>query len=256
MRYRPLGSDPLDPRLGRFIPDDWQHVERYPLSALAEEERPTNSPVVIGVNWYTEFDKPEKDAKSGEFFIAKAGKITKVRGGHCVCLEPGGTPDTDAWYSFYDQGHEGACVGFGWSRCMSIYNGVEYSARWLWDSAKNRDEWPETKPGDENGTSVRAAAEVLNESGHVLWDEAYAADDWKKRAKYTPEAKQGIKAFRWAKTVDDVHAVLGNARADELGAVPLLNSWGPGYPHRVYLPDAVLAKLIDQEGEIAVPTDR
>src|SRR6266511_2692525 len=54
MRYRPLGSDPLDPRLGRFIPDDWQHVERYPLSALTDEDRPTNSPVVIGVNWYTE----------------------------------------------------------------------------------------------------------------------------------------------------------------------------------------------------------
>lgn len=256
MRYRPLGSDPLDPRLGRFIPDDWRHVERYPLSALAEEDRPTNSPVVIGVNWYSEFDKPEKDSKSGEYFIAKSGKITRVRGGHCVCLEPGGTPDTDAWYSFYNQGHEGACVGFGWSRCMSIFNGVEYTARWLWDSAKNRDEWPETNPGDENGTSVRAAAEVLKETGHVLWDEAYVDDDWQKRAKYVPEAKQGIKAFRWAKSVDDVHAVLGNARADDLGAVPLLNSWGPEYPHRVYLPDVVLAKLIDQEGEIAVPTDR
>ena len=98
MRYRPLGSDPADPRLGRFIPDDWQHVERYPFGALAEEHRPTRSPVVIGVNWYSAFDTPEQDETSGEFFIAKAGvkKLGHIRGGHCVCLEPGGTPDTDA----------------------------------------------------------------------------------------------------------------------------------------------------------------
>lgn len=258
MRYRPLGADPLDPRLGRFIPDDWQHVERYPLSALAESDRPTNAPVVIGVNWYTAFDAPEKDEKSGEYFIAKAGAstLTKIRGGHCVCLEPGGTPDTDAWYAFYNQGHEGACVGFGWSRCMTLFNGSEYEARWLWDEAKKTDEWPETNPGDDNGTSVRAAARVLKKFGHVLWEDAYANDTWQQRDLHKPDLKQGIKAFRWAKTPEDVHAVLGNARADELGAVPLLNSWGPDYPHRVYLPDEVLAKLIEQEGEIAVPTDR
>ena len=58
MRYRPIDHDPEDPRLGRFIPDDWGHVESYPLTALAPEERPTQSPVVIGVNWYSEFDDP------------------------------------------------------------------------------------------------------------------------------------------------------------------------------------------------------
>src|SRR5690242_6882289 len=55
MRYRPLGSDPADPRLGRFVPDDWRHVERYPLTALSEADRPTRAPVVIGVNWYSAF---------------------------------------------------------------------------------------------------------------------------------------------------------------------------------------------------------
>ena len=30
MRYRPIDKDPEDPRLGRFIPDDWAHVEKYP----------------------------------------------------------------------------------------------------------------------------------------------------------------------------------------------------------------------------------
>src|SRR5215211_7716161 len=133
MRYRPIDHDPEDPRLGRFIPDDWEHVEKYALSAIPPDERPTQSPVVIGVNWYSEFDNPEVDEASGETYIAKggAGSLTRVRGGHCV--------------------------GFGWSRCMSILNKPEYAARWLWDRAKEQDEWPETKPGDNNGTSVRSA---------------------------------------------------------------------------------------------------
>lgn len=91
MRYRPIDRDPDDPRLGRFIPDDWRHVENYPLTA---ESRPTTPvPVVIGVNWYTEFDHPEADA-DGVQFVARGGAdtLTTIRGGHAICLEPGGEP--------------------------------------------------------------------------------------------------------------------------------------------------------------------
>lgn len=258
MRYRPIDRDPDDPRLGRFIPDTWEHVAKYPLMALPPDERPTKSPVVIGVNWYSEFDNPEQDEKSGEYFVARGGaaSLTKVRGGHCVCLEPGGEPDPEAWWDFYDQGAEGACVGFGWSRCMSILNGELYVARWLWDRAKESDEWPETNPGDENGTSVRAAGDILDKLGHVDWDDAYAADDYMKRAGYTADVNDGIQRFRWAESVEDVHQVLENPRADELGAVPFLNSWGRGYPHRTWMPDDVLERLLSEQGEVAIPTDR
>ena len=258
MRYRPIDRDPDDPRLGRFIPDTWEHVEKYPLTALPPEERPTKSPVVLGVNWYTEFDNPEQDEKSGEYFVARAGagSLTKIRGGHCVCLEPGGEPDPEAWWNFYDQGAEGACVGFGWSRCMSILNGELYVARWLWDCAKESDEWPDTNPGDENGTSVHAAGDVLAKLGHVDWDDKYTGDDYTKRAGYKADVDDGIKRFRWAESVEDVHRVLENPRADELGAVPFLNSWGRGYPHRTWLPDDVLERLMREQGEVAIPTDR
>lgn len=258
MRYRPINGDPEDPRLGRLIPDDWGHIERYPLSALPEEARPTRSPVVIGINWYAEFDHPELDAKSGEQFVARGGTdaLTKVRGGHCVCLEPGGEPDPESSWDFYDQGHEGACVGFGWSRCMSILNKELYVARWLWDRAKESDEWPDTNPGDDNGTSVRSAGDVLAKAGHVDWDARYADDDYVKREDYEPALDDGVKSFRWAQSVDDVHRVLANARADELGAVPILNSWGRGYPHRTWMPDDVLGRLMDEDGEIGIPTDR
>jgi hypothetical protein len=259
MRYRPIDGEPEDARLGRFIPDDWQHVERYPLTALAAEDRPTHTPVVIGVNWYREMDDPEKDEKSGEYFVARGGarSLTTVRGGHCVCLEPGGEPDKVDWQKFYDQGKEGACVGFGWSRCMTILNGGQtYVARWLWDQAKETDQWPETNPGDNNGTTVRAAGDILVKLGHVDWQASYGDDDYRERAKYKADLADGLKVFRWAKNVDDVHATLGNQRADELGAVPILNSWGESYPHRVWLPDDVLSRLIDEDGEIAIPTDR
>ncbi|QUH03723.1 hypothetical protein HUO13_25470 [Saccharopolyspora erythraea] len=253
MRYRPIERDPDDQRLGRFIPDDWHHVESYPLTART---RPVHVPVVIGVNWYAEFDEPEPDRRGVEF-VARGGpaSLTAIRGGHAVCLEPGGEPDQDEWWEFYDQGSEGACVGFAWSRCMSILNKEIYTARWLWDRAKERDQWAETNPGDDNGTSCRAAAEVLASAGHVDWDDSFAGHNHTRRSGYVPDAGDGIKVFRWARSVDEVHSVLGNARADELGAVPFLNSWGTGYPHRVWMPDEVFDRLIREDGEIAVPTD-
>ncbi len=86
MRYRPIDGDPQDERLGRFIPDDWEHVESYPLTALSAGERPKRVPVVIGVNWYSEFDNPQADEGSGEHFVARGGasSLTQIRGGHCV----------------------------------------------------------------------------------------------------------------------------------------------------------------------------
>jgi hypothetical protein len=48
--------------------------------------------------------------------------------------------------------------------------------------------------------------------------------------KYQPVLQDGIKAFRWAKSVDDVHAVLANPAADEIGAVPLPQLVGHGLP--------------------------
>ncbi len=124
MRYRPISEDPHDGRLGRFIPDDWGHVEGYPLTALPEEERPTRVPVVIGVNWYAELFRPEMDAGTGEYFVARDGpsSFTTIEGGHCVCLEPGGEPDTEEWWDFYDQGREG---GVRRLRLVPLYDDTE-----------------------------------------------------------------------------------------------------------------------------------
>jgi hypothetical protein len=257
MRYRPMDSDPADPRLGRFIPDDWKHVERHPLGAMPEEERPKCTPVVIGVDWYTEMFDPVQDS-SGEYFVAPGGPdtLSNIEGGHCVCLEPGDAEENEAWWDFFNQHREGACVGFGWSRCMSLFNQELYAPRWLWDRSKEVDEWPQTNPGDNQGTSVRAGSEILMQLGHCDWLDDYADDDVEARRAYAPDSADGITAVRWTQSVDEVHATLGNERADQLGAVPFLNSWGRDYPYRTWMPDEVLAFLIEAQGEVAVPTDR
>ena len=163
--------------LGRRAPTDWRHYEKFPLTAATTPTAPT--PVAIGVNWYEDFDNPVQ--KGSRYWIGLNPKqLGSVRGGHCVCLEPGDQldgngevdrllQDSQSWWDFYDQGREGACVGFGCSRMMSLLNRKRYDARWLWDWAKSTDEWAETNPGDDQGTSVRAACDILRARGHVPW---------------------------------------------------------------------------------------
>jgi hypothetical protein len=224
--------------LGRRVPSDWQHVERYPLTAATAPSKPT--PVVIGVNWYVEFDAPVKDDQ-GHYWIARDGKLSKVRGGHCVCLKPKGNSDLDAWWNFYDQGQEGACVGFGVTRLASQLNRKEYDAPWLYHEAQKVDEFPGE---DYEGTTVRAGLDVLRKVGHRV------VTDGKSGA---PDPAEGIAANRWATSIDDVLSALGY---DGLDYVDVLNSWGHGFPHLTRMPASVLERLRTEDGEVGLVTDR
>src|SRR3954452_20022444 len=236
--------------LGRRRPEDFDHVERYPLTLATVPAAPV--PVTIGVDWFTNFDNPVKDSR-GRWWIGR-GDLGSVRGGHCVCLEPGdsSTPgaseqDIASWWDFYDQGREGACVGFGSSRMMSLLNRRRYDARWLWNRAKEVDEWPDTNPGDDNGTSVRAALDVLRTRGHVVY---------KPHDEDGPSVTDGISANRWATRADEILATLQSPAGTRLGAVCVLNSWGRSWPQRVWMPASVLQRLLDEDGEAGVVTDR
>jgi hypothetical protein len=251
--------------LGRRVPRDWDHVDKYPLTLASTPDTPV--PVAIGVNWYSDFDRPV--LKGNRYWIGlNPGNLGSIRGGHCVCLEPGdqlnsdGTikrriQDTTTWYDFYNQGAEGACVGFGASRMMSLLNRKRYDARWLWDMAKRTDEWPETNPGDDEGTSVRAALGILGNLGHVPWKSAYDGADWTKRESEVAVAAEGISVYRWARTVDEIRSALKSPGNDKAGAVRILNSWGRSYPHRVWMPYETLQVLIEHEnGEAGLVADR
>lgn len=212
------------------------------------------------------------------------------------------------WIAQHDQGKQGACVGFGTSLMMSMIN--EYQCRrqgdltpnirfnpWaLWNKSKQVDEFPDTAPGDNNGTTVKAAASVLVNNGHVLWND-YSSPDWADPLPWKLE--YGISGMRWAQTVDDVraaieqdlsvslafgwyssfdapellnaeywigkgdfgrmeggHCICCTGASDQRQAVALTNSWGINYPQRVWMPYNSLDRLIRENGEALLSIDR
>lgn len=250
------GSHPRP--LGRVKPKDFSFVDKYSVAPVLDTLPPT--PVVIGVNWYSNFDTPKQDS-NGRWWIGVNSKFQPttnlgyIRGGHCVTIKCSAYSDSLTWWDFYDQGNEGACVGFGWSRTMTLLNRVRYDARWLWDWAKVVDEWSDTNPGDDNGTSVHAGGDVLRGKGHVKFVKDYGTN-YASRDRQVPALAAGISAVRWATTVAEMEAVLQSPLHKTLQAFPILNSWGRYYPHITWIPYSVMQRLIDEEGEVALPTDR
>jgi hypothetical protein len=73
------------------------------------------------------------------------------------------------WHWLHDQGREGSCVGHAAAFERAVTNStqnkilhlIRYSRRYdpldIWNTAKAVDEWSDTNPGDQNGTSMRAA---------------------------------------------------------------------------------------------------
>jgi hypothetical protein len=70
------------------------------------------------------------------------------------------------------------------------------------------------------------------------------------------QGAEGITAYRWAGTVDEIRGVLQSSLNDQLQAFPFLNSWGRYYPHITWIPYPVMERLLSESGEAAVPTDR
>ena len=196
---------------------------------------------MIGVNWYEEFDEPVKDAQ-GHYWIARDAKLTKVRGGHCVCLKPKGHADPDAWWDFYNQGTEGACVGFGISRLASQLNRKLYDGFWLYHEAQKIDEWPgEDYDGTLGPRRPRhpAQARALREQG--------GPGQARRRSARASRPTAGRAASTTCCTT------LGYGGLDY---VDVLNSWGRSYPHLTRMPAKVLERLWKEDGEVGLVTDR
>jgi len=209
-----------------------------------------------------------------------------------------------SFHRTWDQGSEGACVGFGTSMMLSIINEAQaraqaqlpythrYDPWWLWNRAKEVDPWSDTNPGDDNGTSVMAACDVLRDRGHVRVIRG---------VNQPVNLTEGISTNRWASSVDEIRTAislgvpcsigvnwytnfdypqvdsagrywigkdsnnLGSIRGghcvciygawDRYQAVRIKNSWGESYP-LVWMPYKTLQRLIDEQGEVALVTDR
>lgn len=229
--------------LGRRVPTDWEHVDKYPLRALPPLERPEGVPSAIGVNWYPSFDRPIKSEYDGRWRIKAPGPNERPRGGHCIAVKPPNMIDVLSWWRYYNQGKEGACCGFGASRVMSLLNRKRYQAFWLYYTGQLNDEYSDTPPAE--GTSVRAVLDVLRTMGGIVVRGNTPTVD--------PDPAEGIAANRWATSIDDWLLALGRPGADE---VPLANSWGTGYPQTVWLPTQAAERLLREDGEFSIITDR
>jgi hypothetical protein len=127
------------------------------------------------------------------------------------------------WHLEHDQGKEGACVGFGTSMALWILNMEEserdgtpfdpatrYDARWLWKEARLADEWPDNDDltDEDQGTFVRAAADVLRIRGHcVVNDGQTGAED----------RFAGILKNVWARSADDVRSAIDKGIPSSIG---------------------------------------
>lgn len=245
--------------LGRRVPQDFNHVARYPISALLldpthELAIPPATEKSLGLPW---------------------------------------------WWKQHDQGTEGACEGYGNSAVMSITNHYQrlketgsdityrYYSRWLYLEAQFVDGFDDTPP--EQGTTGRAACEILRTRGHRRIQRGVAGPE---------DLANGISAYRWAEGVDEIRAAiyaglavaigvnwyrnfdnpvlynnerwigrssLGGIRgghcvclyrmSDRRQAFMLMNSWGVDYAP-VWLPYTLMERLLNEDGEAAVITDR
>lgn len=225
--------------LGRRAPTDWEHVDKYRLRGAPVPPPAGVVPMVLGINWYENFDRPVRDSKSGQYWIG-LGNWGRIRGGHAICARPIRIIDNTDWWKFYDQGDEGACVGFSVSRMMTLMKRIRFDGEWLYNQAQLVDEWDDTPP--QEGTSVRAGFDVLRKKGPLIVRSG--------RSQSQPTFSFRISANRWAVTADEVLRTLGYSK---MGAIPLLNSWGKNYPHIVWLPAEGVSRLLDEDGEAAVP---
>jgi hypothetical protein len=220
------------------MPTTWEHVERYPLSALPEEDRPQSEPIVLGLNWYEKFFEPVRRS-DGSYWIGLGDNWGAIAGGHAICVKPDRVTDLGTWHEYYDQ-QRNSCVGFSASRSRTLIERRKYNGEWLYDRALERDEWPGTK---DQGTSVDAGFKVLRELGPCT------------PAGYI-RPLAGVSAYRWLTDVSEVAYVLDSPTNETRQAVKLVNSWGLAWPHFVWLPYLALERLLIENGEAVTATSR
>jgi len=209
----------------------------------------TPTPVVAGTNWYADFDEPVWDER-GRFWIVGRDhtSLGRVRGGHAYTFKPQHLTDAAGWWRFHDQGHEGSCVGWAIARCLSLLNRRDrYDALDIYHRAqRDYDEWA----GEAySGTSIRAGLDVVRIEGphRVRGD---------KRVSIAPDPAHGIAENRWATDVSQMIEAMRSPRYLTMGRAPFCNSWGTDWPRLVWMPLDTIDRLIREDGELAIITDR
>jgi hypothetical protein len=237
--------------LGRRIPPDFEHVARYALSAAELPIPPAGTEKSLGLPWWWKQHIQDRNSCVG-FGESAERSITN----HYQRLRETGRDLT-----------------------------YRYNADWLYDEALKVDEWP--GEADE-GTSLRAGYSVLVMQGHrrvqrgvsglPTYEHGVTTYRW---AESVDDVRSAIYAglaiaigTNWYSKMDDpiamgnewflptgsLGAILGGhctclfRMSDRREAFGLMNSWRD-YPW-VWLPYALLERLLSELGEAGVVTDR
>lgn len=247
-----------DPRLDRVASSISEHLEKYPLTTSTMPS--TRSSMLLGIRWYANFDMPRLVKINGiNRYVIGDGSLGSVRGGHAVCGRNWHLTDLKSWYRHYDQLKEGRCVEFATLRVLSQMNRVMYdtTSRWHYHTMQHADEYRGCYLGHDGGqyegTTGRAGLEVVRRHGAIprFYHGRSISQDM---APSLVRPKEGISAYRWAMTWEDVRTAL--EVPSYLPGIPINNSWGPGYPKEVILLDAAGEKLLREGGEFGIVTDR
>lgn len=182
--------------LGRSIPPDFSHVEKHPLAAA-----PT---------------------------VATVEKILAL----------------PSWHWSHDQGEEGSCVGHGSAMERAVTNNAQLMriTKWLWrgerrydpidlwNQAKIVDGDPSTNPGDDNGTYVRAAYDVLRDRGPIRCQSVELRNIGGRATpvpigdQKSPKHGEGASVNQWATTVDQLRSCIAKDLAISFGV-----NWYSGF---------------------------
>jgi hypothetical protein len=238
--------------LGRRVPVDFNHVSLFPMRLIA--------PVTV----------PQ---------VERTLTVSRV-------------PQFRSWY---DQGVEGACCGFAASWMMTLLNDSRYAARWLYQQAQLIDYWPDTPPA-EGTSVRHTFDILRDRGHRRMWGSfiqpeflanGIAANRW---ATDVDELRTsialripGVLGINWYQNFDvpvqhhdewwigldpatgKPHTELGKIRgghaicyrgaSDMRQAFRLIQSWGTAYPD-VWIPYEVVQRLIREDGEVGLVTDR
>lgn len=239
---------------GRRVPADWTHVRKHPLRALLKRGTVERVERTLGLpSYHWQHDQGTEGACVG-FGLSMMMAILNERQARATQQKP------------------------------YVHN---YNARWLYHEALKVDEWPGE---DDLGTSVRAGCDVLRALGHVRRvrrvdrpasiADGITANRWATTVDEIRTAiAEGIPVaigVNWYQRFDPPYLLAGDRIRDDGGnlgyiqgghcvclygasdrrqAFKLKNSWGKDYP-LVWLPYSVMDRLLMEDGEATIVTDR
>jgi hypothetical protein len=221
--------NPTHELLGRLVPPDFEHVEKYNARTIAAPS-PTN--VVFGINWYDSFFTPK--LIDGKSVIASGRNWGRVAGGHAIRALRKGYVEANGVSVEYDQRKTPRCVGYSSSAELNDMTGLDVDPDQTYRDAQALDSIPGT---NYDGTELRAAFDAFRKLGPAL------------KTKGGP-IKRGpkIAGYYWCTSEAEVSRTLGYGDGDDFKA--LHQTWhASGYPDVIWLPRSAVPRLLRENGE-------